>query len=75
MGTFTCFYESMSQIVEYDNKALEKLSLYARHLRPVLREKQPDEDDVDLSNVVLSHYRLSKIRQQDIQLQENTAEY
>ena len=75
LGSFTRFYEFMSQIVEFDDKALEKLSLYARHLRPMLREKLSEEDDVDLSNVVLSHYRLSKIRQQDIQLKEDAAEY
>jgi len=75
LGSFTRFYEFMSQIVEYDDKALEKLSLFARHLRPMLREKLSEEDDVDLSNVVLSHYRLSKIRQQDIQLKEDSAEY
>ena len=28
-----------------------------------------DEDDIDLSNVELSHYRLSKIKQQHIKLQ------
>ncbi|MEH6650605.1 MAG: DEAD/DEAH box helicase family protein [Motiliproteus sp.] len=75
LGTFTRFYEFMSQIVEYDDKALEKLSLFARHLRPMLREKLLDDDDVDLSNVMLSHYRLSKIRQQDIQLKEDAADY
>lgn len=32
----------------------------------MLREKTTDDDDVDLDNVVLSHYRLSKIRQQDL---------
>jgi type I restriction enzyme, R subunit len=64
LGSFTRFYEFMSQIVEYDNKDLEKLSLYARHLRPLLRESLDDEDDIDLSNVALSHYRLSKLRQQ-----------
>jgi type I restriction enzyme R subunit len=51
----------MSQIVAYDDKSLEKLSLYCRHLRPLLREEATDEDDVDLSNVEMSHYRLSKI--------------
>jgi type I restriction enzyme R subunit len=75
LGTFTRFYEFMSQIVDYDDKDLEKLSLYARHLRPMLREKTSEEDDVDLSNVVLSHYRLSKIRELDIQLKEDAAEY
>ncbi|CAA0327593.1 Type I restriction enzyme, R subunit [Alteromonas alvinellae] len=75
LGSFTRFYEFMSQIVNYDDKELEKLSLYARHLRPLLREKVIDEDDIDLANVVMSHYRLSKIRQQDIKLQEDSADY
>lgn len=74
LGSYTRFYEFMSQIVDYDNKDLEKLSLYARHLRPMLREKVTDEDDVDLSNVALSHYRLSVLRHQDLVL-ETEAEY
>lgn len=75
LGTFVRFYEFMSQIVDYDDKNLEKLSLYARNLRPMLREAETDEEDVDLSNVVLSHYRLSKIRQQDIKLKEDAEGY
>lgn len=75
LGTFVRFYEFMSQIVDYDNKDLEKLSLYARNLRPMLRESLIDEDDIDLNNVVLSHYRLSEIRRQDLKLKEDTAEY
>jgi type I restriction enzyme R subunit len=75
LGTFVRFYEFMSQIVDYDDKNLEKLSLYARNLRPMLREVESDEEVVDLSNVVLSHYRLSKIRQQDIQLKEEAKDY
>ena len=35
LGTFVRFYEFMSQIVDYDDKNLEKLSLYARNLRPM----------------------------------------
>jgi type I restriction enzyme R subunit len=69
LGTFVRFYEFMSQIVDYNDKDLEKLSLYARNLRPMLRESVLDEDDIDLSNVELSHYRLSKIKQQHIKLQ------
>jgi len=68
LGTFTRFYEFMSQIVDYDDTSLEKLSLYARNLRPMLRETFEDEDTPDLSNVELSHYRLSKLRQQDLRL-------
>jgi type I restriction enzyme R subunit len=75
LGTFVRFYEFMSQIVDYDDKDLEKLSLYARNLRPMLREAAVDEDVIDLDSVVLSHYRVSKIRQQDIQLKEDAAEY
>ncbi|MDE9448728.1 hypothetical protein KKJ04_25300, partial [Xenorhabdus bovienii] len=33
------------------------------------------EDEIDLNNVLMSHYRISKIRQQDLQLQENSGEY
>ncbi|NOR71720.1 MAG: DEAD/DEAH box helicase [Methylomarinum sp.] len=75
LGTFVRFYEFMSQIVDYDDKDLEKLSLYARNLRPMLREALIEEDDIDLNSVILSHYRLSKIRQQDIQLKEDAGEY
>jgi type I restriction enzyme R subunit len=69
LRTFVRFYEFMSQIVDYNNKDLEKLSLYARNLRPMLREAVVDEDEIDLSNVELSHYRLSKIKQQHLKMQ------
>jgi type I restriction enzyme R subunit len=75
LGTFVRFYEFMSQIVDYDDAALEKLSLYARNLAPLLREQAIDEEEVDLSHVVLSHYRLSKIKQQDLLLSEDEGNY
>jgi len=75
LGTFVRFYEFMSQIVDYDNKDLEKLSLYARNLRPMLRESIIDEDDIDLNSVVLSHYRLSAIRQQDLVMEADADDY
>ena len=71
LGTFVRFYEFMSQIVDYDDTDLEKLCLFARHLRPMLRETFMEEDDIDLSDVALSHYRVSIIRQQDLKLQIN----
>ncbi|WP_211442692.1 type I restriction endonuclease subunit R [Collimonas humicola] len=71
LATFVRFYEFMSQIVDYDDKDLEKLSLYARNLRPMLRETIMDEDEIDLSSIVLSHYRVSKIRQQHLIMQES----
>ena len=75
LGSFSRFYEFMSQIVDYDDKDLEKLSLFARTLRPMLREQIADEDVIDLSNVEMTHYRLSKLRQQDIQLQADSTEH
>lgn len=75
LGTFVRFYEFMSQIVDYDDKQLEKLSLYARNLSPMLRESAVDEDDIDLDSIVLSHYRVSKIRQQDLKLKEDAPDY
>ena len=74
LGTFTRLYEFMSQMVDYDDKELEKLSLFARYLRPLLRERNIEEDDIDLSSVEMSHYRLSKIRQQDIKLENDADE-
>jgi len=72
--SFTRYYEFMSQIVAYDSPDLERLSLYARHLAPLLREKLPEEDPIDLSSVALSHYRLSKIKQQDLLMVKDSAD-
>tara|TARA_R100000935_G_C2841765_1_gene171553 strand:- start:12026 stop:15283 length:3258 start_codon:yes stop_codon:yes gene_type:complete len=74
LGTFVRFYEFISQIVDYDDKDLEKLSLFARHLGPLLREASVDDDTLDLDNVALSHYRLSKIKQQNLGLVTNGGE-
>nr|WP_252730867.1 DEAD/DEAH box helicase family protein [Pacificibacter marinus] len=74
LGTFVRFYEFISQIVDYDDKDLEKLSIYARQLGPLLREANIDEDELDLGDIALSHYRLSKIKQQNLQLASDAAE-
>lgn len=75
LGSFVRFYEFMSQIVEYSDKELEKLSMYARNLKPMLSLEIIEDDDIDLEGVFLSHYRLSKIREQDMKLKENEPEY
>jgi type I restriction enzyme, R subunit len=75
LGTFTRFYEFMSQIVDYDDHDLEKLNLYARHLVPLLREEHPEEDDIDLGGIELTHYRNQKIREQDLKLHETEGDY
>ena len=72
--SFSRYYEFMSQICDYDSTDLERLSLYARHLAPLLREEAPTEHPIDLTSVVLSHYRLSKIKQKDLLLVKEGAE-
>lgn len=41
----------------------------------MLHEQRLEEDEIDLSNVEMSHYRLSKIHEQHLKLQEDAAEY
>jgi len=74
LGTFTRFYEFISQIVAFDDRELEKLNLYARHLAPLLREEEEEPDQIDLSGVQLTHYRLQKQREQDLKLREEDGE-
>ncbi|MHC1505498.1 hypothetical protein, partial [Klebsiella pneumoniae] len=42
---------------------------------PLLHEQRIEEDEIDLSNVERSHYRLSKLHEQHLKLQEDAAEY
>lgn len=74
LGTFVRFYEFISQIVDYDDKDLEKLSIFARSLGPLLRDANIDEETIDLDGVALSHYRLSKIKHQNLGLAKDASE-
>jgi type I restriction enzyme R subunit len=65
--SFYRYYEFISQIVNFDDFELEKLSLFAKHLHPLLR-LDIVEDGVDLTDVVMTHYRLHEQREADIQL-------
>ncbi|MEZ9558811.1 type I restriction endonuclease subunit R [Vibrio splendidus] len=65
--SFYRYYEFTSQIVNFDDYELEKLSIFAKHLHPLLR-LDIIEDDVDLSDVVMTHYRLHEQREADLQL-------
>ena len=65
--SFYRYYEFTSQIVNFEDYELEKLSIFAKHLHPLLRLDIID-DDVDLSDVVMTHYRLHEQREADLQL-------
>lgn len=74
LGTFVRFYEFMSQIIDYHDPDLEKLSVYARHLRPLLREERLDEE-IDISSLQLTHYRLKKIAEHELNLKDGEEDY
>ncbi|WP_445169893.1 type I restriction endonuclease subunit R [Mycolicibacterium sp. Dal123E01] len=50
VGTFLRQYDFLSQIVNYEDMALEKLSIYLRHLAPVITTDQL-RHEIDLSTV------------------------
>jgi type I restriction enzyme R subunit len=49
--------------------------MFCRHLLPLLSQEVIEEDEIDLSAVVLSHYNLKCKRTQDLQLREGEGEY
>src|SRR5699024_1166199 len=58
-------YAFFSQILDYGDPFYEKLSAYAVLLARLLKDFSTDEPDpgaVDISDVVLTHYKLEKIR-------------
>ncbi|MBM7455265.1 type I restriction enzyme R subunit [Oceanisphaera litoralis] len=75
LNSYVRFYEFVSQITPFDDGELEQLCVYARHLLPLLRQEQLEEDEIDLSAVVLSHYHLKARRTQDLKLREDAAGY
>lgn len=70
MISFTRLYEFLSQIVDYEDIELEKLWAFAKGLIPNIRTYD-EKEDVDISLVKLTHYKLHKQRQEDIKLEGN----
>ena len=50
VGTFLRQYDFLSQIVDYEDPSLEKLSIYLRHLAPTITSQQLNHE-IDLSTV------------------------
>lgn len=69
LAAYVRLYEFVSQIVDFDDAELEKLSVYAAHLRPLLAEERLD-DEIDLSALTMTHYRLAEKRTQALRLAE-----
>ena len=57
LGSFVRSYDFLSQIINYNDTDLEKRSIYYRCLSEKLKP-QFREDPIDLSTVVMTHYKL-----------------
>jgi len=75
LQSFVRLYEFLSQIVPYEDRELEQLCVYAKHLHPLLRVDRLQQDDVDVGELQLSHYRLSKRAEHQLRLGEERGEY
>ena len=75
LATFARNYEFLSQVVDYDDPDLEKLCVFARHLHPLLRPENREDDEIDFAELQLTHYRLAKRAERSLQLGEDQADY
>ena len=75
LQSFVRLYEFLSQIVPYEDRELEQLCVYVKHLHPLLRLDRLQQDDVDVGELQLSHYRLSKRAEHQLRLNEEDGEY
>ncbi|WP_299313504.1 type I restriction endonuclease, partial [uncultured Halomonas sp.] len=70
LQSFVRTYEFLSQIVTFDDPELEQLCVYARHLYPLLRtDRLLEEETIDVSELELTHYRLTKREEKRLQLE------
>ena len=75
LQSFVRLYEFLSQIVNYEDNELEQLSVYAKHLYPLLRRDRLEQEEIDVSELALTHYRITKRQEHQLRLSENQGEY
>jgi type I restriction enzyme R subunit len=71
LGSFLRLYEFLSQIIPYDDPELEKLFVFGKNLMPRLAADSRDRHRLELdSDVMLTHYRLQKVAEQQLDLEK-----
>lgn len=75
LQSFVRLYEFLSQIIPYEDRELEQLCVYAKHLHPLLRVDRLDQTDVDVGELQLTHYRLTKRAEHQLRLSEEQGDY
>lgn len=69
LGTFLRMYDFLSQIVPYGDPDLEKLYVFGKNLMPRIAERDDASSILELdSDVRLTHYRLQKLGEQQLDL-------
>lgn len=66
-SAFNKAYDFFSQIINYQDTRIEKLAIYIKLLVKALNDKAKG-NQLDLSDVVLTHYALKKIEDADLKL-------
>lgn len=66
-GAFNKSYDFFSQIIDYGNTRIEKLAIYLKLLSKALQTSATG-NNLDLSDVVLTHYALKKQEARDLKL-------
>jgi type I restriction enzyme R subunit len=76
LQSFVRTYEFLSQIIHFDDPELEQLCVYAKHLYPLLRvDRVLLGDPIDISELELDSYRLTKRTEQRLSLEEESGDY
>lgn len=71
LNSYVRMYEFLSQITPYNDHELESLCVFAKNLLPLLSiERLDDTDDVDLSGLTLTHYRMTKQAEKELKLDD-----
>jgi len=69
LGTFLRMYDFLSQIIPYNDAELEKLYVFGKNLMPRLLDGEGSSSILELdADVRLTHYRLQKIGEQQLDL-------
>lgn len=70
LTSFVRTYEFLSQIIFFEDRELEQLCVFAKSLAPLLRNESLKDDDIDTSEVELTHYRITQRKKHDLRLDE-----
>lgn len=53
----------------FEDAELEQLCVLAKHLLPLLRQEVLDDDEIDISELALTHYRITKRKEHELRLE------